>query len=135
MGTNKGKKAFEDIKHADEDNVEFWFARELQEVLEYKEWRNFQKVIDTAIIACNISQHEVKEHFIEISKVVEMPTGEQFDLRGFVEVNKSPKSRKIKDYKLTRYACYLIVMNGDPRKKLELLCQKSYQRLQKTLNN
>jgi DNA-damage-inducible protein D len=119
--TNEIKSAnagFEEIKHIDEDGIEFWFARELQGILEYKKWDNFNKVIDTAKIACKISQHEVEEHFVDTVKTVTMPIGEQFGARGFPEVSKTPKSKKIKDYKLTRYACYLIVMNGDPRKEI-----------------
>jgi DNA-damage-inducible protein D len=110
---------FENIKHNDEDGNEYWRARELQEVLNYKEWRNFEKVIKTAQIACKISQHEVAEHFIETVKAVEMAIGGKAKL-GIVDVNKteSKKTRKLKDYKLSRYACYLIVMNGDPRKEV-----------------
>jgi DNA-damage-inducible protein D len=112
------EKTFEEIKHTNESGAEFWCARELQGVLQYKEWRNFEKVIDTAKIACKISQHEIGDHFIEVEKTVEMPTSGQF-ARGFVEVNKTTHGKNekvIKDYKLSRYACYLIVMNGDPRK-------------------
>ena len=111
-------KTFEEVKHTDESGTEYWLARELQVVLQYKEWRNFEKVIGTAKIACKISQHEVKDHFVDFNKMIEMPTGEQFSSRGFVEANKTPKIRKVKDFKLSRYACYLIVMNGDPRKKV-----------------
>jgi len=114
------KKTFESIKQINENGIEFWLARELQEVLQYKEWRNFEKVIDTAKIACKISQHEVDDHFVEVNKVIDMPTSGQF-VRGFVDVNKTTQNKnckKIKDYELTRYACYLIVMNGDPRKEV-----------------
>jgi DNA-damage-inducible protein D len=97
-------KTFESIKHVNENGGEFWLARELQIVLQYKEWRNFEKVIKTAQIACKISQHEVADHFVEVNKTVEMPS--------------KAKPKKINDYKLTRYACYLIVMNGDPRKEI-----------------
>lgn len=92
---------FDSIKHFDENGVEYWFARELQPVLQYKEWRNFTKVIATAQIACKISQHEVSDHFVEVNKMVKIGSGAK---------------RSQTDYKLTRYACYLIVMNGDPRK-------------------
>jgi DNA-damage-inducible protein D len=111
-------KTFDGIRHVDE-NGEYWLARELQEVLQYKEWRNFEKVINTAQIACKISQHEVDDHFVETYKMVEMAIGGKAKL-GIVDVNKteSKKQRKLKDYKLTRYACYLIVMNGDPRKQI-----------------
>ena len=112
---------FEQIKHLENGN-EYWVARELQEILQYKEWRNFNKVIETAKIACKISGHEVSEHFLETKKEVLMPTKqrkENLDF-GFVEVN---KTKKILDYRLTRYACYLIVMNGDPRKEVIALGQ------------
>lgn len=102
------KKLFDDIRHVDEDGHEFWYARELQEILQYKEWRNFQKVISTAQIACKISQQEVGYHFVDVNKTIAMPKG---------------ASKKVLDYKLSRYACYLIVMNGDPRKEVIALGQ------------
>ena len=113
-----GHKEFEDIKHTDE-NVEFWLARELQEVLDYAKWQNFERVIDTAKIACKISQHEVGDHFVETFAMVEMALGGKAKL-GIADAGNSEKKkmRKVKDYKLTRYACYLIVMNGDPRKEV-----------------
>jgi len=112
-------KSFEQIKHHDEHGSEFWLARELQSVLDYKEWRNFERVIDTAKIACKISQQEVANHFIETVALVEMAVGGKAKL-GIVDVNISErkKLRKVKDYQLSRYACYLIVMNGDPRKEV-----------------
>ncbi len=102
------EKIFEDIKHVDEYGNEFWYARELQKVLEYKDWRNFQKVIDKAIISAKNS----------IS----------FKTNWVVEVNKSIKTGKgrtefIKDYKLSRYICYLIVQNADPSKEVVALGQ------------
>ena len=97
-------KTFESIKHIDGNGVEYWLARELQEVLQYKKWENFDKVIKTAQIACKISQHEVEDHFPEVRKTVPMPS--------------KAKPKTVKDYQLTRYACYLIVMNGDPRKEI-----------------
>jgi len=102
------KKLFDDIKHIDEYGNEYWFARELQEILQYKEWRNFQKVISTAQIACKISWQSVADHFVEVNKMITIAKGAQ---------------RKIVDYRLTRYACYLIVMNGDPRKEVIALGQ------------
>ena len=114
------KKLFDDLRHFDENGNEFWFARELQTALQYKEWRNFQKVISTAQIACKISQQTVADHFVEVNKMIEMPTKPRKNPSqdfGFVEVNKT-KTKAIPDYKLTRYACYLIVMNGDPRKEV-----------------
>ena len=114
------KKTFDDLRHIDENGSEYWLARELQDALQYKEWRNFQKVISTAQIACKISQQDVDYHFVQVSKMVEMPTKPRKNSPqdfGFVEVNKT-KTKPIVDYKLTRYACYLIVMNGDPRKEV-----------------
>ena len=102
------KKIFEDVRHIDEQGNEFWYARELQDALHYKEWRNFCKVINTAQIACKISQQVVSDHFVEVNKLITAAKGAQ---------------RKITDYKLTRYACYLIVMNGDPRKEVISLGQ------------
>lgn len=97
------KKLFDDLRHIDENGNEYWFARELQAALQYKEWRNFQKVISTAQIACKISQQDIDDHFVEVNKMVEIGSGAK---------------RSQIDYKLTRYACYLIVMNGDPRKEV-----------------
>lgn len=93
----RNKKLFEDIRHFDENGVEFWFARELQHVLQYAKWENFHKVIRTAQIACKISQQQVSNHFPEVRKMVSIG---------------SNTTRSLIDYKLTRYACYLIVMNG-----------------------
>lgn len=101
-------KSFEGIKHVRENGTEFWHARELAEVLEYVQWRNFQKVIDRAILACKNSGFTVLDHFAEVSKTIEMP--------------KTAK-KQIDDYELTRYACYLIVQNGDPRKEIIALGQ------------
>ncbi|MCL1991609.1 MAG: DNA damage-inducible protein D [Spirochaetes bacterium] len=101
-------KSFENIKRASEDGEEYWFARELAEVLQYNQWRNFQKVIDRAMLACKNSGFEVPAHFAKASKMIEMPKSAQ---------------KQVADYKLTRYACYLIVQNGDPRKEIIALGQ------------
>ena len=93
---------FEDIKHIDKNGNEYWEARELMNVLEYKEWRNFEKIIYKAMIACNISKNKTSDHFVDINKMVDIGSG---------------AIKKINDYKLSRYACYLIVQNGDSRKK------------------
>ena len=98
----KEYKKFEDIKYVREDGSEYWSARELADVLDYSQWRNFQKVIDRAMIACENSGHEVTYDFAEVSKIVEA----------------GATSKSIKDYELTRYACYLIVQNGDPSKSV-----------------
>ena len=93
-------KSFEDCAHQD-DGVEFWLARELQELLGYKEWRNFGQVIDKAKIACQNAGQPVADHFVDVNKMVEIG---------------SQAERPVEDIALTRYACYLIAQNGDPRK-------------------
>ena len=111
----KEYQSFEQIKKIDENGNEYWLARELSSVLEYSEWRNFSKVIDRAMLACKNSGFVVSDHFTEVRKMVEMPSKPQGF--GFVELNKT-KMKSIPDYKLSRYACYLIVQNGDPRKEV-----------------
>ena len=101
-------KTFEDIKHIDENEIEFWYARELQSVLNYKEWRKFENVINKAKESCENSDITVFDHFVEVDKMVQIGSGAE---------------RKQKDYKLTRYACYLIAQNGDTRKKVIALAQ------------
>ena len=109
---------FEQIKHTDEAGNEYWLARELAPVLEYSEWRNFSKVIDKAMLACRNSGFNIANQFLEVRKIIEMPSKLRKDTKiGFVEVNKT-KTKSIIDYKLSRYACYLIVQNGDPRKEI-----------------
>ena len=100
-------KRFEDIKHVRDDGTEYWSARELALVLEYAQWRNFSKVIGRAMIACDNSGHSVLDDFAEVSKIVDA----------------GATSKPIKDYELSRYACYLIVQNGDPRKEVIALGQ------------
>ncbi len=100
-------KSFEAIKHLADDGTEFWHARELASVLEYVQWRNFAKVLDRAELACKNSGYEIVDHFAEVSKIVEA----------------GATSKPIIDFKLTRYACYLIVQNGDPRKEVIALGQ------------
>ena len=102
------EKIFEDIKHIDETGNEYWLARELQKTLEYKEWRNFKKVIDIAKQSCKTSINGIPNHFVEINKMIIIGKGGK---------------RKQLDYKLSRYACYLIVQNGDPRKEVIALAQ------------
>ena len=109
----KEYQGFEQIKHTDEAGNEYWLARELAPVLEYTEWRNFAKVIDRAMLACQNSGFDAAENFVEVGKLIKMPS--QPVLTGFVEVN---KTKTIVDYRLSRYACYLIVQNGDPRKEV-----------------
>ena len=113
------EQTFEGIKHIDEAREEYWFARELQNALEYTEWRNFHKVIESAMLACENSGYKAKSHFVDVNKMVEMPTKSTKKTSdfGFVDVNKT-KMKAIPDYRLSRFACYLIVMNGDPRKEV-----------------
>ena len=99
---------FESIKHVDESGNEYWLARELQIVLEYKEWRKFENVIDKARTACNNSNIDTNRQFVKMDKMS-------------INVNKG--KRIITDYKLSRYACYLIAQNGDSRKKEVALAQ------------
>ncbi len=105
---NYTNQTFEDIKHIDENEIEFWYARELQSVLNYKEWRKFENVINKAKESCKNSDISVFDHFVDVDKMVQIGSGAE---------------RKQKDYKLTRYACYLIAQNGDTRKKVIALAQ------------
>lgn len=105
--TKYNNSIFESIKHIDEDGNEYWEARELQKVLEYKEWRKFEGVITKAKESCNVSNINIYDHFVGADKMVR--TGDSV--------------RSILDYKLSRYACYLIVQNGDPRKEVIALGQ------------
>ena len=115
-------KRFEDIKIIRDDGSEYWPARELAPVLGYIQWRNFSKVIDRAMLACRNSGFEIANHFPDVQKTVEMPSKPRKNESeiGFAEVS---KTKKIIDYELTRYACYLIVQNGDPRKEVIALGQ------------
>ena len=109
MSELKGKeyKRFEDIKHIREDGSEFWSARELGPVLDYVKWENFYRVIKRAMISCENAGHSISDDFPEVRKIVE------------AGATSKPKL----DYELTRYACYLIVQNGDPRKEVIALGQ------------
>lgn len=99
---------FENVKNIDGEGVEFWYARELQGILQYNKWENFSKVIDKAKLACKNSGFDISDHFPEVRKTIQMP---------------KQATKQIVDYKLTRYACYLIVQNGDPRKEIIALGQ------------
>jgi DNA-damage-inducible protein D len=126
-------KSFEEIRQVSEKGNEFWSARDLQKSLGYGKWENFSKVIDRAMLACDTAGFEVKDHFPTVRIAVEMPTKPR--KIGFVEVNKTQnleigfpdvgktKTKSIADYRLSRYACYLIVQNGDPRKAVIALGQ------------
>ena len=104
----KTEKDFESIKYTDENGVGFWYARELMITLEYSKWENFIKVINKANQSCKNSNISVFEHFPDIRKTLQMPNNAE---------------KIIDDYRLTRYACYLIAQNGDSRKKTIALTQ------------
>ena len=105
---DRNNKSFEEIKHIDENGVEFWYARELQNVLNYSEWRKFEGVIKKAKVSCKNSGIDGFDHFVGIDKMVQIGSGAE---------------RKQQDYKLSRYACYLIAQNGDSRKTVIALAQ------------
>jgi len=105
---DKEYTGFEEIKQRGENGDEFWFARELAIVLEYMRWENFSKVIDRAMLACKNSGFEITDQFREVTKLIGHGKGGK---------------RNVIDYKLSRYACYLIVQNGDPRKEIIALGQ------------
>ena len=92
------------------DGVEFWYARELQKLLGYEQWRNFELIIHKAQISCESAGINASDHFAEVSKLVPIGSGAE---------------RAVKDYMLTRYACYLIAQNGDPKKE-EIAFAQSY---------
>ena len=99
---------FEDIKHIDENGNEYWYARELMPVLEYTLWQRFLNAINKAMETCKKCDYNVSDHFIRADKMINLAKGAQ---------------RKVLDYKLSRYACYLIVLNCDPRKKVIALAK------------
>ena len=99
---------FEDIKHIDEFGNEFWEARELQSILGYNQWRSINDLIERAKVACQESKYNIDDHFAVQRKMIKLAKG---------------ATRKILDYRLSRYACYLIVMNGNPKKEIIALAQ------------
>ena len=105
---DENNKSFENIKHIDENGTEFWYARELMPILQYSNWQNFDKIIQKARISCENSGIAVIDHFTDANKMVQIGSGAY---------------REQIDYKLTRYACYLIAQNGDSRKKVIALAQ------------
>nr|DAL30271.1 MAG TPA_asm: DNA-damage-inducible protein D [Caudoviricetes sp.] len=105
------KSKFDELAHVDESTgIEFWYARELQAAFSYSQWRRFNEVIEKAKLSCNVSGNIVSNHFADVGKMVDLGSG---------------ASREIADVKLTRYACYLIAQNGDPRKE-EIAFAQSY---------
>ncbi|MBO6178493.1 MAG: DNA damage-inducible protein D [Selenomonadaceae bacterium] len=105
---NINETLFESIKHINEYGQEYWTARELLKVLGYNEYRFFKKVIEKAIKSCQSSNNNVSEHFVQ--------------LHDMLEIGNNAK-REVENYHLSRYACYLIAMNGDPHKKAVALAQ------------
>ena len=93
---------FESNARQTENGVEFWLARDLQHLLGYTDWRNFLQVVNRAKVACEVSEHRILDHFVDANKMVSLGSGSQ---------------REVPDMMLTRYACYLIAQNGDPRKE------------------
>ena len=102
------EKIFEDIKHIDENENDYWLARELQNVLGYHQWRSINELIERAKVTCRESKYSIEDHFAVQSKMIKLAKG---------------ATRNVIDYKLSRYACYLIVMNGNPKKEIIALGQ------------
>ncbi len=98
---NQHHATFEGIRQLDAEGNEFWLARDLAPLLDYQEWRNFMQVVGKATQACSKSDNAVEDHFVDITKMVDIGSGAQ---------------REVADVRLSRYACYLIVQNGDPSK-------------------
>lgn len=110
---SKLTKSFEESAHI-EQGIEFWMARDIQELLEYNEWRNFLNVVDKAKISCEKARQSIEDHFVDINKMVDIGTG---------------GTREVPDMMLSRFACYLVAQNGDPRKESIAFAQ-SYFALQ-----
>ncbi len=110
---SKLSKTFEDYAY-EQDGVEYWFARELQELLDYTQWRNFLNAVDKAKESCKTTGETVSDHFADVSKTIAMPKG---------------ATKVVPDIMLTRYACYLIAQNGDPKKE-QIAFAQSYFAIQ-----
>ncbi|MBB4120100.1 DNA-damage-inducible protein D [Mesonia hippocampi] len=102
---------FESNSHKTDEGVEFWLARDLQHLLEYSKWDNFQNVISKAKTACELSGEDISNHFADVGKMVSIGSGTE---------------KEIPDIMLTRYACYLIAQNGDPRKEKIAFAQRYF---------
>ena len=99
--TLRDKSPFEKIKFIDENGIERWYARDLSKLLGYDEWRNFENVLNKAVIAAKTVGADAVYHFVEINKMISIAKG---------------ANREVKDFSLSRYACYLIIQNADPAK-------------------
>ena len=104
-------KDFESCVNYTQNDIEFWFARDLQHLLGYTEWRNFLLVINKAKTSCETAGHHISDHFVDVNKTIAMPKG---------------ASKDIPDFMLTRFACYLIAQNGDPRKEAIAFAQNYF---------
>ncbi|MDY7394680.1 DNA damage-inducible protein D [Aureibaculum sp. 2210JD6-5] len=118
---------FESHSRTTDKNIEFWFARDLQQLLGYSEWRNFTKVLVKAKISCEVSENKVLDHFVDVNKMVKLGSGSE---------------REIDDIMLTRFACYLITQNGDPQKEQIAFAQnyfaiqtRKYELIEKRIND
>ena len=113
----KLNKTFEESAY-EQEGIEYWLARELQELLGYADWRNFLNAVDKAKESCKTSGEAVSDHFVNVTKMIPMPKG---------------AAKEVPDIMLTRYACYLIAQNGDPKKEQIAFAQSYFAIQTKTL--